>query len=218
MAFDRGEQLGHLEAEGDRNRLLQVASRDHRRVAVPLREIGERGRDGAQIVVDELERLAHLQHRRGVGNVLRGRAPVAVLAKLVAAQRVQLRDHTQDRIANALGLLLELAHVDLVDRAVLHDLVGRFLGDDAEATLDSCKRAFDVQIPLRPVLVGPHVAHGLGAEDVAEDGGVDDGGRHGGGFRCEEWMRAAFGFRHHARARMRIAFAITGRSTILPSS
>ena len=75
--------------------------------------------------------------------------------------------------------LLELAHVDLVDRAVLDDLVGGFLGNDAQPALHSCKRGFDVEILLRAVLVGPDLAHRLGAEDVAEDVGIDDRGWHG---------------------------------------
>ena len=44
-----------------------------------------------------VQRLADLQHRGGVGDVLRGGAPVAVLAELVAAQRVELRDDAEDR-------------------------------------------------------------------------------------------------------------------------
>ena len=74
------------------------------------------------------ERLANLQHRRGVGDVLRRRAPVAVLAEPVAAQRVELRHDTEDRVADALGLRLQLVHVDLADVAVAHDLVRCFRG------------------------------------------------------------------------------------------
>jgi hypothetical protein len=38
----------------------------------------------------------------------------------------------------------------------------------------------DVEVLLRAVLVGPHLAHLVAGEDALEDGGVDDGGGHGG--------------------------------------
>ena len=41
----------------------------------------------------------------------------------------------------------------------------------------------EVEILLDAVAVGPHLPHGLGAEDVLEDGGVDGAGGHGGPFR-----------------------------------
>jgi hypothetical protein len=103
---------------------------------------------------------------------------VAVLPQPVAAQRVQLRDDAEHRIADALGLDLELRHVDLVDRAVAHDLVRRRLRDDPEPRLHTGESRLDVQVLLRAVLVRPDAAHRRGAEDVAEDGGVDDCRRH----------------------------------------
>ena len=180
VALDGREQSGHLVAEGHRNRLLQVAAADHRRVAVRLRVARHRPRDRRQLALDDGKPLADLQHGGGVGDVLRRRAPVAILAELVAAQRVQLRHHAEDRIADALGLLPQLGHVDLVEPAVAHDLVGRVLRDQAEAALNLGERRLDVEIFLRAVLVGPHVAHVVAGEDALEDDGVDEGGRHGG--------------------------------------
>ena len=169
MAQHRGQDRRHLVAERHRNRLLQVAAPDDRRVAVALGESRERTRDRLQLGVDDREPLADLQHGRGVGDVLRGGAPVAVFAELVAAQRVQLRDDTQDRIADALRLRAELLHVDLADVAVADDFVGGLLRNDAEPALHDGERPLDVDVLLRAILVGPDAAHRLAAEEVAED-------------------------------------------------
>src|SRR5439155_6712329 len=61
MPLDRGENPGDLVAEGHGNGLLQVAAPDHRRVAVATGELRHRGRDRAEIVLDEHEALANLQ-------------------------------------------------------------------------------------------------------------------------------------------------------------
>ena len=147
--------------------------------------LGHRRGDRRELALDDRQPLADLQHGRGVGDVLRGRAPVAVLAELVAAQRVELRDDAEDRVADALGLLAQLGHVDLVEPAVADDLVGRFLRNQAEAALDLGQRGFDVEVLLRAVLVGPDLAHLVAGEDALEDGRVDDGGGHGGSLSGE---------------------------------
>jgi len=175
MTFDRAQQAGHLVAEGHGNRLLQVAAADHRREPMHLRMLGHRCRDRCELALDDGQAFADLQDGRGVGDVLRGRAPMAVLAELVAAERVELRDDAEDRIADPLGLLAQLGHVDLIEPAVADDLVGRLLRDQADPALDLGQRGFDVEVLLRPVLVGPDVAHLVAREDPLEDRGVDDG-------------------------------------------
>jgi len=60
-----------------------------------------------------------LQNGGGVGDVLRGRAPVAVLAQLVPAVRIDLVDDGDDRVADLLGLGFEFCPIDLVDIAFL---------------------------------------------------------------------------------------------------
>ncbi len=175
MPLDRGEKPGHLVAEGHGNGLLQVAAPDHRRIAMAARELGHRSRDRGEVVLDEREALADLQHRGGVGDVLSGGAPMAPFAQAVGAQLHQLLDHAQHRVADALGLRAQLLQVDHLEPAVAHDLRRRLCGDDAEPGLDARQSRLDVEIFARAVLVGPHLAHGLGAEEVAEDGGVNDG-------------------------------------------
>src|SRR4030095_10222223 len=105
--------------------------------------------------------------------------PVAVLAEPITAKSVELRHDAENRIADALGLRLELVHVDLADVAVAHDLVRGFARNDAEPPLDERERALHGEILRRAVFVRPYAAHRLGREDVAEDVGIDDGSGHG---------------------------------------
>src|SRR5204863_146330 len=80
------------------------------------------------------------------------------------AQLHELLHHAQHRVADALGLRAQLAQVDSLEPAVAHDLRGRLCGDDAEPGLDARQSGLDVEIFARAVLVGPDLAHGLGAE------------------------------------------------------
>src|SRR2546430_10870267 len=61
MPLDRGENPGHLVAEGHGNGLLQVAAPDHRRVAVATGELRHCRRDRGEIGLDEHEALADLE-------------------------------------------------------------------------------------------------------------------------------------------------------------
>ena len=114
VALERRETGRRLVAEGDRHRLLQVAAPRHRRVAVALGEAGERIGDRHDVGLDEVERLADLQDGRGVGDVLGGGAPMAPFAEAVAAQADELLHHRQHRIADPLGLRLQLGEVEFL--------------------------------------------------------------------------------------------------------
>ena len=72
---------------------------------------GERRLDGRQIGLDERQRVADLQHRGGVHDVLGGGAPVHVAAG-IAALLGELVHDADDRIADEVGLGLELGEVD----------------------------------------------------------------------------------------------------------
>jgi hypothetical protein len=52
---------------------------------------------------------------------------------------------------------------------VADDLVGRLLRDQAQAALHLGQRALDVQVLGGAVLVAPHLAHRVAAEDALED-------------------------------------------------
>ena len=65
--------------------MLQIAAAGHRRIAVAPGQIGERAGDRLHVLFDELERVADLQDHGGVGDVLRGGAPVAPFAETLGA-------------------------------------------------------------------------------------------------------------------------------------
>ena len=81
VALEGAEQSRHLVAEGDRHRLLQIAAAGHRRVAVFLRQLGERVGNAVDFLLDDVERLADLHDGGGVGDVLGGGAPVATIRR-----------------------------------------------------------------------------------------------------------------------------------------
>ncbi len=178
VALHGGEQRGHLEAEGERHRLLQVAAPRHRRIAIAPRQVGEGRGDRLHVRLDQVERGADLQDRRGVGDVLRGGAPMAPLAEPVGAEPDDLLHHAQDRIADALGLLLEASEVDVLDPALAHDLLRGLLGDDAEPSLRLRQRRLDLEVIADPCLVGENLPHLRSAENVAEDDGIEGRGGH----------------------------------------
>ena len=175
VALDAGQDAGHLVAKSNRRGLLQIAAADDGRVAVRFGQLGQRVRNIFQVGFDQRQAFTDLQHGGGVGDVLRGRAPVAVLAELVSAVGVDLVDHGNDGVADLLGLGFELGPVDLAELAVLDDLFGSFFGDDAELALHLGQRALDVEVFGGAVLVTPDMPHSCVAEHVAEDLGVNDG-------------------------------------------
>jgi hypothetical protein len=103
---------------------------------------------------------------------------MAPFAEPVLAEADELLDHRQHRIADALGLFLQLVEVELIGLAVLEDLVAGVLRNNAETGLRPRQSRLEIQILLDAIDVGEHLPHGLGAEDVAENGGVDHAGGH----------------------------------------
>jgi hypothetical protein len=94
---------------------------------------------------------------------------MAPFAETVAAQGHDLLHHRQHRIADLLGLGLQLAEIDLADIAVLDDLFFGLFRNDAEPSLRPRQARLEIEILLHPVLVGKNPPHGLGGEDVAKD-------------------------------------------------
>jgi hypothetical protein len=142
------------------------------------RQLGERRRGRLHVLFDELERGADLHDRGGVGDVLGGRAPMAPFAETVGTQTDDLLHHAEDRIADALGLLLEACEIDVLDPTLPHDLARGLLGDDAEAGLCAGERGLDLEVVGRPPFIGEDRPHLRRAEDVAEDRGIERRRRH----------------------------------------
>src|SRR5471032_235750 len=100
---------------------------------------------------------------------------MAPFAKSAFAELDQLRHHRQYRIADAFGFLLELLDIELVERDMLENFVAGLLRDDFQLGLRAREPGLEVEIFLDAISIGPHLPHGLGAENVAEDSGVDRG-------------------------------------------
>ena len=129
-------------------------------------------------VFDQHQRLADLHHGGGVGDVLRGRAPMAPLAEPVAAERHQLLHDGQHRITDALGRVFSLSKSISAALQWRHDFLGGVLRNDAEPRLRPRQRRLEIEVFLHAVLVGEYPPHRLGGENVAEHGGVDQGRGH----------------------------------------
>src|SRR5262249_47375398 len=78
----------------------------------------------------------------------------------------------------ALGLLLELGEVNVLDAAGALDLLRRLARDDVLARLHARQRRLELEIVRDALLVGEHAPHRFGAEDIAEDIGIEQRGRH----------------------------------------
>jgi hypothetical protein len=129
----------------------------------------QRRADRDNLVLDQHECVANLQDRRGVGDVLRGRTPMAPFAEPVAAFLHELLHHRQNRIADALGLLLQELEIVVPGRAVAANLFRGLFWDDPELRLSAGERRLDVEIALNAALIGKHRPHRRRAEDVAKD-------------------------------------------------
>jgi hypothetical protein len=178
MALEGRQQHRHLEAEADGDGLLRLGTSGHGRVPVAFGERGQRSGNCRQVLLHQLQGIANLQHGCGVDDVLRGRAPMAPLTQTAGAKPYQLLHHGKHGMADGIDLLLQSHHVNLLDQAVTADFFRRLLGNDSQARLHAGKRPLDVEIVLNAAFIGKNGAHGRAAEEIAKEGGVDDGGRH----------------------------------------
>ena len=151
---DRG-----LVAERHRQRLLQMGAARHRRVTMPLRQIGEDAAQGGDIVFDDLKAFAQLQHDGGVHDVLRGRPPMHVAAGL-AALFCHLVHQRQDRIADDIGLAAQQVEIERRDVGTVGNFVRRFRRDHPAARLGPRQRDLDLGIARDQAEIRKHLAHG----------------------------------------------------------
>ncbi len=175
VAVEHGKPDRRLVAEGHRQRLLQMSPAGHRRVAVLLRQVGEDGAQARNVVADDRERVAHLQHYGRVHDVLRCRTPVHVAAGLAALLHQLVHDR-QDRIADEVGLATQQLDIEFGGVGAPGDLVGGGLRNDADPRLGLGERDLDLDIARDQRGVGEDVAHRRGAEGVAEQKRVENGG------------------------------------------
>src|SRR4051812_36984030 len=175
MAVEHGQPDRGLVAEGDRQGLLRVGATGHRRIAVLLRQVSEDGAQRRDIFLDYLETGADPQHVRRVHDVLGGGAPVHV-ATGVAALFYELMHERQDRIADDVGLVAQEVEVERGGVGLGRDLLGRFGRDDTAARLGTRQRDLHFNVARDQGVVGKDLAHAWGAEGIAKQDGVENGG------------------------------------------
>ena len=128
------------------------------------------------IVFDDFQPVAQLQHQGGVHDVLRGRAPMHVAAGL-AALSCDLLHQRQDRIADDIGLAAQQIEVERGNLGPSRDRLRRLRRDHGAARLGLRQRDFDLGVARDQAKIGKHLAHGGRAEGIAEQDGIEDGGR-----------------------------------------
>lgn len=195
VAVDGGEPDGGFVAEGDGQGVLEVGAAGHGGVAVADGEAGEGGLELGEQALDDGEALFDLQDRGEVHDVLGGGAPVDVagcgcggLVRRVGAGCAGLRtgffrdpcghllDEREDGVADDLGPRRQQVPVDLGHVAVLADGFCGGGGHDALGGLGLGQRALGLDEVGDVGALREALAHFFGAEDVAEELGVEDGG------------------------------------------
>jgi len=115
------------------------------RIAMALRQVREDLAQRRNILGDDVEAGADLQHYGCVHDILGGGAPMHVAAGL-AAHLHELVDEWQDRIADDVGLVTKVIEVELVDIRIRGDLTRGFGGDHAAFGLRLRERHFDFDV------------------------------------------------------------------------
>src|SRR5207302_6013590 len=153
MPFNRRENRCHFVPERDGDRLLQVAAPNHRRISIASRQAGKRSCNYSQILLDNFQTFPNLHYGGSVRDVLRRRAPVAVLSQAILAKRVQLRDNAENGIADALSVNSQFFHVYFSNVTVAHYLDRCLHRNDPHSSLYECKRLLYFKILGRTVFV-----------------------------------------------------------------
>ncbi len=154
----------------------------HRGVAIVARELGEVAAHRRQILLDQRQAGADLQHRCGIHDVLGGGAPMQIAPRLPRQLR-HLADQRQDRVADGLGFFLEAREVERIAAAGqriggVRDRLGRLRRNDPEPPLGARERGLDLGAAHKKSVVAKDRAHRSGAKHVGEDRGIQCPDRH----------------------------------------
>ena len=103
---------------------------------------------------------------------------MAPFAESVGAERDELLHDAEHRIADALGLLLQLGQVDVSMRQCRPISRAAASRDDPKPRLRTRQRGFDVEVIGGPPSSEKTLPHLRRAENVAEDDGVEHGCGH----------------------------------------
>ena len=183
QALDMAQQLvdpdRDLVAEGGRHRVLAVRAAGHRHVGACAR----RGRPCRQRLADLAQedrvRLAQHQQIAGLGDVLRGRAPVHPAAVRLADDAAELPHQRHERVAGAREALVDARAVHQLQPRLRGDRLGRFGRNDAEFGLRAGQRDLDVE-PGLPAVLQPIERADAGVGDARGGREGVAGGGHGG--------------------------------------
>ena len=154
-----------LEAERNRQRLLEQGARHGHVAAMAAGECRERLGGAVEILEQRVDHSAQLEHHRGVDDVLAGRAPMNVSGGLLAAladfggQRVDQRNGEVARDDGALGQCGEIVVPRL---AGFGDGAGMARGHDADGGFGARERGLEVEHALHARTVVEHGAHLVG--------------------------------------------------------
>ena len=157
--------------------------------------LGQLREDAAQrrdILLDDPQCLAHLEHDRRVHDVLGRGAPMHVAARLAALLH-ELMDQRQDRIADDVGLVPQPVEVERVEIASGGDLLGGLGRDHAAARLGLRQRDLGLDVAADQRVVGEHGPHRAGAEGVAEQDGSQERWSRWERW-CPAWMSSLWNF------------------------
>ena len=127
---DAGEPDGRRRSRRSSARRAGRACGRRRASGGALGEPGQPGEDRDEVGGDEVEALRHLQHQRGVDDVLRGRAEMEVAAELLRQPRLDRLGEGDDRNAGDRGLAAELGDVEVLRRDLLDRRRRGSVGDD----------------------------------------------------------------------------------------
>src|SRR5206468_4403270 len=139
--------------------MLAVRASRKQIVLGPLRQVGERGQELAELAQEDLVGAANLEKEAGLRDVLSRGAPVHVPTGVALARAVQRPDERDDGMAGlrqsrAHGVEVQVFQVRLVD-----DLAGSVFRDDAELGLRLRQRRLHVEPRLEARSLGEEGPH-----------------------------------------------------------
>ncbi len=156
------EQAGELHAQGHRGGVLQPGAPGQRRVGMPFGLVRQDLGKTLQILLEQGQRTAQLQHQAAVHGVLAGGAEMHVALGLgvarrhLAAQRLDQRDR---RVAGSGDRLGQRQRVVQFGAAGRLDRRHRRRGNHPGARLGAGQGGLEVEHALQAAAVGEHRAH-----------------------------------------------------------
>ena len=142
---------GNLVAEGGGHGVLAMGASGHRHVRRPFRQIGHGRQHLADLPEEDRVCLAQHQQVAGLGDVLRGRAPVHPAAVRFAHDAAEFPDQGDDRVAGPGESFVEAPPVHQLEPRLRGDRLGRFGRNDTQFGLRASQGGLDIEPRLPAV-------------------------------------------------------------------